>query len=420
MTRRQLCQRGLMAGLGAAFAPFSVSADATEPVPAPKPLLLAHYMTWFEAPPVSPAWGWHWTMNRFHPGTVTDGRRDIASHYHPLIGPYDSGDPDVLECHALLMKLSGIDGVILDWYGPDDFLDYGVIHRNALKLVPNLKRAGLRFAVCYEDQSVRKMIEAKRVEPGGAVEHGRAVMRWLHDHWFGDPAYVALDGRPLLLVFGPQFYTPEQWRQLFATLPAPPAFFTLHDRREPAVGAFDWPQPAPGRGMSAVDAFYRRAKSWPQFIPAAFPRFHDIYMEAGVGASYGYVADQDGKTFADTLERALSSVAPFVQLVTWNDWGEGTVIEPSVEFGYRDLERVLALRRQHLDHGFRFTAADLRLPVAVLRLRREHEGNAYAQAKLDAAAALLYRGDTAAASKRLASFDHGHEGALLPTRKPGE
>jgi hypothetical protein len=29
-----------------------------------------------------------------------------------------------------------------------------------------------------------------------------------------------------------------------------------------------------------------------------------------------------------------------IQIATWNDWGEGTVVEPSREFGYRDLELV--------------------------------------------------------------------------------
>ena len=30
-------------------------------------LLMAHYMPWFEAAPESNHWGWHWTMNHYHP-----------------------------------------------------------------------------------------------------------------------------------------------------------------------------------------------------------------------------------------------------------------------------------------------------------------------------------------------------------------
>src|SRR5262249_21247323 len=122
------------------------------------PLVLAHYMPWFEGRPDSPSWGWHWTMNAFNPEKVTDGRRSIASHYYPLIGPYDSGSPAVLEYHLLLMKLAGIDGVIADWYGLTDHFDYAVIHRNTVALVKAAGKLGSMFAVCYEEQTGPKLV----------------------------------------------------------------------------------------------------------------------------------------------------------------------------------------------------------------------------------------------------------------------
>ena len=78
--------------------------------------ILAHYMPWYMAKPHSQLWGWHWTMGTFDPEKRENGRPTIASHYHPIIGPYDSADPDVSEYHALLMKLAGMDGVVVDWY----------------------------------------------------------------------------------------------------------------------------------------------------------------------------------------------------------------------------------------------------------------------------------------------------------------
>ena len=88
------------------------------------PRILAHYMPWYMARPHSQIWGWHWTMGTFDPEGRKGGQPTIASHYHPIIGPYDSADPDVIEYHALLMKLAGIDGVVIDWYGTVDYLDY--------------------------------------------------------------------------------------------------------------------------------------------------------------------------------------------------------------------------------------------------------------------------------------------------------
>ena len=46
-------------------------------------------MPWYAAKPHSTVWGWHWKMNTFDPEKTTNGKQQIASHYRPLIGPYD-------------------------------------------------------------------------------------------------------------------------------------------------------------------------------------------------------------------------------------------------------------------------------------------------------------------------------------------
>src|SRR5258706_10813240 len=134
---------------------------------APKSVMV-YYMPWFVAKPFSSSWGWHWTMNHYDPDVVNAfGERQVASWYYPLIGPYDSADPAVLEYHVLLMKLAGIDGVVVDWYGPSACpgLDYGTLNENVGKLFAHTKKAGLKFSICYEDQSIQHMIDAGRLSP---------------------------------------------------------------------------------------------------------------------------------------------------------------------------------------------------------------------------------------------------------------
>ena len=82
--------------------------------------IMVHYMPWFATKsysrtiprPEYPPGGhwWHWEMGWINPENVDEetGRRQIASHFYPLIGPYDSYDPDLMEYHVLLMKLAGI------------------------------------------------------------------------------------------------------------------------------------------------------------------------------------------------------------------------------------------------------------------------------------------------------------------------
>jgi hypothetical protein len=229
----------------------------------------------------------------------------------------------------------------------------------------------------------------------------------MQEEWFSSPAYLTIEERPVLLVFGPQYFRDEQWETMFAGLNRQPQFFTLHHRRgQAAVGGFDWPLPRAGteQGLREVDAFYARAKAWPRSVPAAFPRFHDIYREAGVHDSYGFIADRGGKTYEETLERALKSGADVVQLVTWNDWGEGTMIEPSVEFGYRDLEATQRLRRRHGKTRFPHTPEDLRLPVRWFLLRQRYRDDPAVRAKLDETLSLLLAGRMAEARTRLNTF----------------
>src|ERR1700720_4316732 len=208
-----------------------------------RPLVLAHYMPWFAAKPVSPDWGWHWTMNKFDPEKRKERKPSIASHYYPLIGPYDSSDPAVLEYHLLLMKLSGIDGVVVDWYGTSDHLDYAMLHRNTSALFKTASNQGMKIAVCFEDQTIGKLVADKKLLVAERVKHARAEIAWLRRNWFAYPAYVRIDGMPVLLSFGSSGLTDREWEEVFPKTEKNPVYLSEHQRRSAASGTFDWPVP---------------------------------------------------------------------------------------------------------------------------------------------------------------------------------
>lgn len=367
-----------------------------------RPLILAHYMSWFVAKPASPVWGWHWTMGGFDPEKVQGGNRAIASHYAPLIGPYDSGDPAVAEYHFLLMKMAGIDGIIVDWYGLSHLFDYPVIHRNTAALFPAAARLGLKIGICYEDRTIPRLVDAGKLAKRDRVTHARAEIVWLRNNWFVEPSYLRIDGRPVLLSFGSGGLTDAEWQEVLSKDADAPTYLSEHRRRPGAAGAFDWP--VPKEGLAGLDRFADAAKAWPIRMPAAFPRFHDIYAEAKVHESYGAIPDDRGRTFTTSLRRALTGGAPLVQIVTWNDWGEGTIVEPSVEYGYRDLEAMQRLRREHLEPGFSPTPDDLRLAHRLYLLRRARASRPGQDQELDEVARLLALGRFRSARKTLSGF----------------
>lgn len=362
------------------------------------PLILAHYMPWYTARPFSEKWGWHWTMNHYDPQQEIDGQRQIASRYYPLIGPYDSGDPHVLEYHLLLMKLAGIDGVIVDWYGLTDFRDYAILHRNTTRMIQQCERLKMKFVICYEDQTIPALVEANRIPSADRVVHAVSEIDWLGKYWFKSGSYVKFEGKPLLLSFGHSGLTREEWTQCLLQLESSVAYFSQDIRRKGAIGGFGWPSPRVG--MVQVDRFLTESANWPAAIPAAFPRFDDIYKDAGVSDGFPQLSDHSGRTMQSTLRKALESSAPIIQIATWNDWGEGTQIEPSREFGYRDLQITQSLRRKYVDTHFPFRPQDLNIALELLRKRRA-ESSAESQKALDEVAILAASGKLKQARLRL-------------------
>lgn len=392
-------------------------------------MVMVHYMPWFESQPFSGYWGWHWTMNYFNPNVInpTNGEQEIASWYYPLIGPYDSADPAVLEYHVLLMKLAGIDGAIVDWYGMDNFDDYAINNTRTLDLFNYTRKAGLAFSLCYEDSTIQTEINGGFITASGAIAHAQQTMLYAQLSFFNDPSFLRWKTLPVLLNFGPQYFrTSGAWVSNFSVLAATnqPAFFTESSRLAPVgTGAFDWPpmwlsqtnpqsptEPVLSNAVmiSYLDGFDQTAAAWPAFISSAFPRFHDIYAQAGVEPSFGYLDDQNGATFQETLTQAMTNNSTYIQVVTWNDFGEGTIVEPTVQYGYRDLGVIQAFRRQYLDAGFPFQTNDLCLPLQLYNLRKQYGAtNPVLSAEMDRVFTNIVSSNLTTAGLQLSGLESG-------------
>lgn len=355
-------------------------------------------------------------MNHFDP-TQTDaqGQAEIASHLYPLTGPYDSSDAAMLEYQVLLMKLSGIDGVIVDWYGFEDFWDYGLINDSTHKLFEYIQKAGLKFVICYEDRTIKNMVDNGHLSATDVYSHGQQAMLYLQDQWFREAAYVKVSGRPVLLVFGnpPYFSRSSDWESLFSVLETAPLLITEDNPISPsAVSSYPWPPMYLAQGQELthnalttyLNSFYKKAEAWDYVMAGAFPGFHDIYREAGVGSSYGYLDADDGETLRFTLQAALASDPDVIQLTTWNDYGEGTTLEPTTNFGYDYLEIVQDFRRTSIEAAFQFTKADLGLPLQIFNLRKQYPNDPQVNARLDEAFTAIIAGQLEAATRILADY----------------
>lgn len=342
--------------------------------------IYVHYMPWFETPQTSAdgKWGIHWCMATCNPDvTDTSGRRQIASWFYPLIGPYASSDRDVIEYHLLLMKYAGVDGILFDWYGSNELYDYPAILKNTESVITFTAKVGLSFAIVYEDRTIKAAAEANPDIDG--ISLAQQDMDYIQRNYFIASNYLRIDNQPLLMLFGPEyFHSSTQWKEIWDVFQQNPLFLVLNGKYAEvgsvASGEYLWVDAG-----SVVDK-YARLKTFSHWMAGSYPGFKDYYKEGGWGNGLGFTYEyNDGRTFQSLLEKAVENGSKYVQLITWNDFGEGTMIEPTLEFGFTFLERLQEFT------GVAYTRNELQLIYRLFVLRKKMATNAEAQKQLNQA-----------------------------------
>lgn len=339
--------------------------------------LYVHYMPWFETKETNNGtWGQHWTMANKNPDkTDAGGKREIASHYYPLIGPYASSDEAVIEYHLLLMKYSGVDGILIDWYGTRDKYDYKANKTNTEAIVKGLEKVGLKFAIVYEDQTLKDDLEGN-----AKITQAKADMQYLESNFFGKSNYIKIDSKPFLMVFGPQqIKTPAEWTNIFSSLKNKPAFVTLYGHsglasntaNKNAAGEYIWVD------ATSMETKYAVKDNFDIFFGGAYPGFKDFYKEGGWGNSVLATIDhQDAALLHSLLQMAKNKNTGYLQLITWNDFGEGTMIEPTQEFGYKFLNEI------QIFSGISYNTQVLESILDYYNLKKKYKGNTQIEKEL--------------------------------------
>ncbi len=345
-----------------------------------KPIFV-HYMPWFQNRDYDGFWGQHWTMSNCDPESVLpDGRRQIAAYYYPLVGPYSSLDPYLQEYHFLLMKLAGIDGVIFDWYGSRDIWDYKAIRTATESFMSRLKDMGLQYAIMYED---RVAADSFNPEDGTTeTDRLRSDLALLNRDYFTDAHYLEVGGRKALLVFGPHHLTRvDHWEQALeeGVGQTPVNLISLWGTRHMLAGLsggeFLW---VSEDNLKAHEYYYAHLPEEGVTVGSAYPGFHSYYTQGGwPWGSNRFVIPPSAANLQASLQFTHHSDSDFMQLITWNDFGEGTMIEPTLEFGFSLLKTVQEYT------GVQVKTREMELVAHLYLLRQEFRDNPEVMGLLD-------------------------------------
>jgi len=277
----------------------------------------------------------------------------VAAHFTPLIGKYESADPNVIEYHLKLMQAAGVRGIIINWYGASNINDFPGNRLASDVIVELASELGMKFTICYEDWTTLPDLGWNKVPNAEQLEAGLAQMKldfeYIRDKYMTKPGFLRQNDagatdRPFWLVFGPRTITnKDNWMSLlsetFPDLQKRPLIISL-SHRNGFDGKFSWFPLKRGEKTTLedvhryLDDFYQDNKG-SFHIGTIFPGFHDYYVEGSLGedSSYGRLPEYNGKTFEASIYQAKEHMPNFVQAATWNDFQEGTVFEPAIERG---------------------------------------------------------------------------------------
>ncbi len=333
--------------------------------------IYVHYMPWFQTKKIDGFWGQHWTMTNRNPERFnSDGEREIASHYYPLIGPYATKDKTLQQYHLLLMKLSGVDGIIFDWYGIRDILDFKYIRESVDSFLLELEKTNIKFAIMYEDRVVK---EQARNLTQIQIDQAKNDLLYIKNKYFSKQQYITVKDKKLLMIFGPNFINQKgDWTKILKSMKNETSILSLWKTKdiigeENSSGEYAW---IDKNHTETLYGFYNYGINFNSNIigGVTYPRFNDFYKEGGWRSLQEDEWELDGrgtKTFTESYQESVNHPIDFMQIATWNDFGEGTMIEPTKDFGFNHLEKLQEFTQVN------YKKSDLRLPYYIYQLKKQ-------------------------------------------------
>jgi hypothetical protein len=261
--------------VGLAFAFSLTPAHAAQPT---FPIRGAFYYPWF-------------------PETWGDG-----THYHPTLGQYDSSDAAVVAQHIAWMQSAGLRAGIASWWGPGSKTD---------SRIPLLESAavntGFKWTLYYEAEGYS--------DPSSATI--RSDLAYIQSHYVTHhPQYLRVNGKPVIFVYA----AGNDGCGMTSRWAGNTGFYVVLKVFSGFTGCASQPD------------------SWHQYAPASAEQVHlpwSFVISPGFWKSTESSPRlaRDPTRWASDVAAMKASGADWQLVTTFNEFGEGTAIEPTTEWG---------------------------------------------------------------------------------------
>jgi hypothetical protein len=292
----------------------------------------------------------------------------------PFLGYYNSSDPTIADQQILLAEQHGINFFAVSWMGKGDWypnwdfpiIDYNL--RNGLLKARQMK--SFNFCLLYETKLVLNNSASQNQSFTDIFVND---MLYAAQQYFPNQSYLRVNGDPVLFIYDvPYLYEHmsaqdadqmfDNVRQQLATKginlyimgdmggsPSPPNSSSdwLYSMNATTSYFFSDPKKEWDEVLEDAKTYYPQWLSTMNskgiaFVPDAYPGFNNTNVSSPV------ILPRNVTSFSDMLDIAINgtdSKLGIVMITSWNEWMEGTMIEPSMEEGELHLLAVYNIVR---------------------------------------------------------------------------
>lgn len=360
-----------------AFGPhFAAPALGPPPRAEDAPRVLAFYLPQYHPFPENDQW---WGKGFTEWTNVSKATPQFVGHYQPRLpgelGFYDLRVPEVLRAQAVMARNAGVDAFCFHyyWFGGKRLLERPL---DAFVADPEID---LPFALCWANENWTRRWDGDEQDVLIAQNHSPEDDLALLDdlaRYMDSPRYVRVSGKPLLIVYRPDTLpdaaaTLERWRkrarergigELFILCTNAFGYSAYQDAG--FDGLVEFPPHALPRGeiTETVERlnldFSGRVYDYDTVVegriaalesrqdariyPGVMPSWDNEARKPGFGNIFHNVTPQRFHDWATAALACTTRLAPpderLVFVNAWNEWGEGTYLEPDRWFGHASAQ----------------------------------------------------------------------------------
>ncbi len=255
--------------------------------------------------------------------------------------PYLSSDPATIETHVVQAQQAGIDALVLDWYGPQ--VENNQTETNLRTLLDKAQIHGMSASLTVD-------IAGPFINSLDDLTNALVAVR---DRHASHPAYLRVGGRPVVFFWRQEQYAVDTWLALRQQIDPEHTMIWIAEGTHPEYlavfdGLYLYSVAWSADPASVLVRWGNEVRQWSQaqgafryWVATAMPGYND--SPTGRADAFAQ-ARNSGVYYQATWDGARQSDADWVVITSFNEWLEGTQIEPTQSYGnlYLDLTAGLA------------------------------------------------------------------------------